>query len=130
MKKLLKSLLAVMLISMMAISLVSCGAKPAKVADKLKDAGYTVEVVEGDEAAEGEEELGIKGITAAVSGMNLEAQDTVTIIWFDSKDNAADAETVLKALVVMMGEGYEVELDGKIVIYGTAQGVKDAKKAL
>ena len=51
MKKLLKSLLAVMLIAMMAFSFTSCGVakNPEKAEKKLKDAGYEVEVIDDEE---------------------------------------------------------------------------------
>ena len=48
MKKLLRSLLAVMLIAMMAIAFTSC-AKPEKVEDKLKDMDYEVELIDDED---------------------------------------------------------------------------------
>ena len=51
MKKLLRSLLAVMLIAMMALSFTSC-AKPEKVEDKLKDMDYEVELIDDEDDIE------------------------------------------------------------------------------
>ncbi len=129
MKKLLKSLLAVMLISMMAISFVSCGAKPADVGAKLEEAGYTVVVAEGEDAAE---EADAEGATAFV-GAQKGLTSYVSIVWFDNADDAEKAEAEAKEALTAMGDlaaGFSVERKGKVVIAGTATAVEDAKKAL
>ena len=72
MKKLLRSLLAVMLVAMMAIAFTSC-AKPDKVKDKLKDMDYEVELVDDeDELEEFAEMMDVDGITAVLTAWSEE----------------------------------------------------------
>ena len=125
MKKLLRSLLAVMLISMMAISLASCAAKPEKVEDKLKDKGYEVEMSDdADELDVIAESLGLEGkVLAVVAAMGEDSE--ATIMWFEKKDDADTAVTVLKVAANAMGE-YGVAQNGKIVVFGMGDAYDDA----
>ena len=125
MKKLLRSLLAVMLISMMAISLASCAAKPEKVEEKLKDKGYEVEMTDdADELEEFAEMLGLEGkVLAAVSALGEDSE--VTILWFENKEDADTTVTLLKVAANAMGE-YKVAQNGKIVVFGLGDAYDDA----
>ena len=125
MKKLLRSLLAVMLISMMAISLASCAAKPEKVEEKLKDKGYEVEMTDdADELEEFAEMLGLEGkVLAAVNAMDEDGE--ATIMWFEKKDDADTAVTLLKVAANAMGE-YEVAQNGKVIVFGFGDAYDDA----
>ena len=126
MKKLLRSLLAVMLISMMAMSLASCGApKPEKVKKNLEKAGYTVMLVEGDEAKE--EGEGIVAMLTATKGVDF--TDYVSVEWFADKEDAKKAEEDAKEAIEKMGDkgaDYVVKRAGKCVWMGH----KDAVKAM
>ncbi len=147
MKKLLKSLLAVMLIAMMAFSFTSCGVakNPEKAEKKLKDAGYEVEVVD--------EEL---GLAMYVEAYDLEKGDIECVIDAQKDSdgvtiyycaNAKAAKKIYDALKKDFDEmkeeikklsGTEKELaeeyldkikygkSGKVVYVGTKNGVKAA----
>lgn len=130
MKKFLKSLVAVMLVCLMAVSFTSCAAKPSKVGEKLEEAGYTVVVLEGDEASK--EADGAEGVTAMVTATKA-IVNYVSVVWFANEDDAKKtAEDAQKGLDAMgdLAAGMKVVRKGKIVISGTATAVEDAKKAL
>ena len=142
MKKLLRSLLAVMLVAMMAIAFTSC-AKPEKVEDKLKDMDYEVDLLDDeddiDEYLE-EMELDLDGVTAIVEAWDEEddAVCSVTIFWFKKKADAEDAvETIEEYIDAMLDElgdyvnelkDYmpEVASNGKIVVVGNGDVFDDA----
>ena len=147
MKKLLKSLLAVMLIAMMAFSFTSCGVAktPEKAEKKLKDAGYEVEVID--------EELALamyveaydleKGDIECVVDAQKDS-DGVTIYYCANRKAAKKIYDELKKEFDEMKEdikelsGTEKELaeeymdkldygkSGKVVYVGTKKGVKAA----
>ncbi|MBR2337182.1 MAG: hypothetical protein IKA61_04465 [Clostridia bacterium] len=125
MKKLLKSLLAVMLISMMAISFTSCAPKAEKVKENLEKAGYTVMLFEGDDAEEYDE--GVTAVLTAVKG--LDYKNSITIVWYANADDAKKAEEEAKEELKEMGDegaDYVVKRSGKCVWMGH----KDAVKAM
>ena len=144
MKKLLKSLLAVMLISMMAISFVSCGvpSDPAKAKKNLEAEGYAV-VLEQFDLGDLGAALGDKTEANLVA---TKGEEIVTITWYKNADDAKAAyekleETNKKAKEELKkmedGEAKDAAkamLDnaafgrsGKIVWSGTKAAVKAAK---
>ena len=144
MKKLLKSLLALMLISMMAISFVSCGvpSDPAKAKANLEGEGYKV-ILEQVDLGDLGAALGDK-TEATLSA--IKGEELVTITWYKNADDAKAAyekleETYKKAKEELKkmedGEAKDAAkamLDnaafgrsGKIVWTGTKAAVKAAK---
>ena len=126
MKKLLRSLLAVMLVAMMAIAFTSC-AKPDKVKDKLKDMDYEVELVDDeDELEEFAEMMDVDGITAIIEAWSEEDEDAgyVTIIWFEKKADAEDALDAIEDLAKL--SDMDVASKGKIVVVGEGDVFDDA----
>ena len=118
MKKLLRSLLAVMLIAMMALSFTSC-AKPEKVEDKLKDMDYEVELIDDEDDIEdmfGEFD-GVKSVIIAIAE---DGKSSAYILWFETKADAKDAVEEFRS------EGSPVSWDitrkAKIVIIGFGNG--------
>lgn len=95
MKKLLKSLLAVMLVAITAFSLASCGVNtdPVKAAENLSAKGYEVATLHDDgsliagTAAQA-------GIEMAVAGFGVSASD-VDYIVSGGKESEADYETIV-----------------------------------
>ncbi len=141
MKKLLRSLLAVMLISMMAVSLASCGisSDPKKTKEKLEAEGYSVML----EQVNLGEALGDKTEAYLVAS---NGEENVTITWYKNADDAKAAYEELeesykkakKELKEMedgeLKDALKKKLDnvaygrsGKIVWFGTKAGVKAAK---
>ena len=114
MKKLFRSLLAAMLITMMAISFTSCGAKPKKIEEKLKDRGYTVKLIDdkGDIEEISDDFGGISTVIVALS----KSGEVVYVYWFEKK---ADAKDAAKKLEVVVGSGYKLAKRGKILVLGT-----------
>ena len=141
MKKLFRSLIATMLISMMAISFVSCGiAKdPTKAKAKLEKKGYAVVL----------EQIDLGDVVGDKTEANLVATkgtDTVTITWYKEAADAKAAYDALKASfdkakdeLAKMEDGEEKDAlkkelknaaygrSGKIVWFGTKDAVKAAK---
>ena len=140
MKKLLRSLLAVMLIAMMALSFTSC-AKPEKVEDKLKDMDYDVELYDDEDDLEDWADIMDCGDLKAVLEVECEEEDCwceATIFWFEKKDDAKDfveeMEKYIKELKKEMEEwgDYmddeipEVASKGKVVVFGYGDAFDDA----
>ena len=150
MKKLLRSLLAVMLIAMMALSFTSC-AKPEKVEDKLKDMDYEVELYDDEDDIEEHMEemfeqaeyygldLDVETPVAIIDAYDEDYESNVTIYWFENKKDAQDAveaiEEYLSALEDLFDEmgmsQYvdnlpEVASKGKIVVVGYGDAFDDA----
>ncbi len=124
MKKRIIAIVAIIaLVAMLGLVLVACNADSYK--SKLEKAGYTVVVLEGDEA-EAEEE-GVEWIvTASKAGDGLLGaidREYVTVVKYA---NSADAKEAEQAAIDLAGEK-NVHRVGTIVITGTEQGVKDAK---
>ena len=149
MKKLFRSLLAVMLIAMMALSFTSC-AKPESVESKLKEWEYDVELIYEDEEiksflkvmTESAEEIGLKlemktpiyilSATCASKDCHCE----VTFFWFESKmdcqDTAEAIEDYLAEIEKMFtdvefsSDPIKVATKGKIAIFGNGDAFDDA----
>ena len=147
MKKLLKSLLAVMLIAMMAFSFASCGVAktPEKAEKKLEKAGYEVEIIDDEDAlAYYAERYDLeKGDIECI----LEAEkdsDYVLIIYCANRkaakkihdeykkefDEMKEEIKKLSGTEKELAEEYLDKLDygksGKVVYSGTKKGVKAA----
>ena len=138
MKKLLRSLLAVMLIAMMALSFTSC-AKPEKVEDKLKDMDYEVELIDDeDDLEEFADEMDCGDLTAVLAAWCEEddCECNVEIYWFKEKKDAQDFVEEMEKLIKEWkkemqewGEEYdlpEVATKGKIVVVGYGDVFDDA----
>ena len=147
MKKLLKSLLAVMLIAMMALSFTSCGVArtPEKAEKKLEKAGYTVETTD-DEATRTmvAEMYGLKAEDIEVLLTASKGDEYVSIIYCTNakaakkiakelKKEMKEAKEAAEKLSGTLKEEAEKELkntkygrSGKAVYTGTKAGVKAA----
>lgn len=147
MKKLLKSLLAVMLIAMMALSFTSCGVSktPEKAEKKLEKAGYTVEITE-DEATRAmiAEMYDLKAEDIECVLYASKGDENVSIIYCanakaakkihsELKKEMKEAKEALEKLSGTLKEEAEKELkkikygrSGKAVYQGTKAGVKAA----
>ncbi len=140
MKKFFKSLVAVMLVAMMAISFTSCGVSkdPTKEKEKLEGKGYIVVLEQID--------LGGLDKTEANLVATKEGGETVTIKWYKEEADAKAAYDKLKVAndkdkeaLKKMEDGdakdvakkaldnYAFGRSGKIVWFGTKTAVKDAK---
>ena len=121
MKKLLRSLLAVMLIAMMAIAFTSC-AKPEKVEDKLKDMDYEVELIDDEDDLEdmfGE----LDGLKAALIAVAEDGKSQAYIYWFETKADAKDAVNELRSEGFSeFSDSWRVTRKAKIVIIGFGNG--------
>lgn len=127
MKKRIIALIAcVALVSILGICLIACNddiAKSDANADtytkKLEKAGYTVESLDVDDV-----DADIEwGVSATKTKGFLDGFDYVSVIKYTNTDDAKEVE---EALIKQLGEDF-VYRTGKIVMYGTEQGVKDAK---
>lgn len=117
-KKVISIVAIIALVAILGVCLVACNAD--SYVKKLEKAGYMVQKFDGEDA---KEEMGADGIKWMVMGVKLDfmSPDSVFVVAFDNADDAkAFADT-------LNGEGEYVEHSGKIVIFGTEQGVKDAK---
>ena len=137
MKKLMKSLLAVMLIVMMAVSFTSCGvpSDPAKAEKNLKENEYVIDKVVAKAA--------VTTYVGAVSGLSAvgkvgevflatNAEDVVLIVYSEDaeilKKLGEDLETLFeKACPDRKDVDLKQGKSGKCVWVGTAGGVKAAK---
>ena len=131
MKKLLRSLLAVMLIVVTVTAFTACKKdkkksesqiSPSKVEDKLKDLDYEVGLIDDevvlDEYAEA---LDVDGITAIIEAWSEDDYSYVTIIWLEKKADAEDALDTIEEIA-----DYEVASNGKIVVAGEGDAFDDA----
>ena len=113
-KKVIISIIAViLLVAVLGTILVACSADSYK--KKLEKKGYTVSTYKVDK----EDQEDVEWAIAATKGI---LGDSVTIVKYKKLDDAKDAEKDAKDLGV--GTVYRT---GNIVMWGTAQGVKDAK---
>lgn len=126
MKTILRSLFAITVIFMLAVSLASCTAKPEKVESKLKDKGYEVEMTDKSEDLEMvAESLNLEGeIKAMVAAISEDGSSEVTVIWFEKKEDASDAKVILELAAKYMD--YEVVQSGKIIVFGNGEAFEDA----
>ena len=139
-----KSLLAVMLIAMMAISFTSCGipSDPAKAKANLEGEGYKVLLEQVDLGDLGN----MLGDKTEANLVATKGEESVTITWYKEEADAKTAYDALKktfedakAQLEKMEDGEQKdalkkEIDnaaygrsGKIVWFGTKAGVKAAK---
>ncbi len=144
MKKFFKSLVAVMLVAMMAISFTSCGVSkdPTKEKEKLEGKGYKVVLEQVDLGDLGD----LIGDKTEANLVATKDGESVTIQWFkeeaDAKaayDKLKEANDKAKENLKKMEDGeakddakkaldnYAFGRSGKIVWFGTKTAVKDAK---
>lgn len=118
-KKVISIIAIVAIIAILGVVLVACNADSYQ--KKLEKAGYEVVVIEGDEADE-EADADVEWIVTASKGLT----EYVSVVKFKDTDDAKEFES---NAVTGSGFGMKVvcERSGKIVFYGTEQGVKDAK---
>lgn len=113
-KKVIISIIAViLLVAVLGTILVACSADSYK--KKLEKKGYTVSAYTVDDDDQDDIEWGVMA-TKGLLG------DAVYIVKFKSYDDAKDYEEDMRKL--RYGSVYRT---GKIVMYGSEQGVKDAK---
>ena len=137
MKKLMKSLLAVMLIVMMAVSFTSCGvpSDPAKAEKNLKENEYVIDKVGAKTAV-----TAYVGVVSGLSSVGkvgevilaTNAEDVVLIVYSEDAEILKKLSEDLEALFEKVcPDKKDVDLEqgksGKCVWVGTAGGVKAAK---
>ena len=114
-KKVIVSIVAVIaIVALLGVFLVACNADSYK--SKLEKKGYTVVTTTG-----GDDDDFEWSVTANKGGL---LGDYVTVVKAKSLDDAKKAEEDAKQTQV---SGMDFVRQGKICIYGTTQGVKDAK---
>ncbi len=120
-KKIIALIAVIAIVAILGVCLVACNAKSYQ--SKLEKKGYSVSVSEEDKDDDGAdiEWMGTGAKGALVNG------DSVTVVKYKNTDDAKKAEADAKAYKDNGLISYEVYRSGKIVIVGTAQGVKDAK---
>lgn len=113
-KKVIISIIAViLLVAVLGTVLVACSADSYK--KKLEKKGYNVSTYTVEKDDQDDVEWGLLATTGLIGG------NTVYIVKYKSLDDAKEAESDAKKLA---GSVYRT---GKIVMWGTEQGVKDAK---
>ncbi len=137
MKKTVKVLAFALTFIMLAMALTACAPKsdPDKALKALKDKEYSA--VKSDYlGALGLAALGIKGVDSVVSGTKTvekkdeEKTESVTIIYFSSKDAAKDAwekvEDYAKDQNKDKDTDWQVKKSGAMIYFGTKAGIKAA----
>lgn len=117
-KKIIAIVAVVALVAILGVCLMACNAD--SYTKKLEKKGYTVSNYTVDKKDEGKIEWGVFGTK---KGSGLIEVLSVTIVKYKSTDDAKKAEADKKSI---LGEG-SVERSGKIVFWGSAQAIKDAK---
>ena len=121
MKKSIVKVLSFALVAVMVCAiLVSCGGPnkdPKKAEAALKEAGYTVALVEVKD-----EKTGLQTTVSAFKGT-----DMITIAYYDTKANAKAAFADAEKAAELLGDKIVVKQSGKMVYMGTEQAIKDAK---
>ena len=140
MKKFVRILCLALVSVMLCAALASCGPAndPNKAVDALKKADYKTVKLATDIELIGLSALGIDDVACMVSGTKIVEVDGekkvehVTIIYFEEKEDAKEA--MLKVESYADKDENKDETDwvapkqsGKMIYYGTKQGVKDAK---
>ncbi len=121
-KKVLAIVAVIALVAVLGVCFAACNAD--SYTKKLEKAGYTVGSYTAEKSEEGKIEWGLTGVKLG---------DTVTVVKYKKTDDAKAAESNWQATINGTGgwsglAGLEkVYRTGKIVIFGTEQGVKDAK---
>ena len=121
-KRIISIVAIIALVAVLGVCLVACGAKADTFVKRLEKAGYTVESVE---LSSEEKDTGMVWAVVGQKAESITNIDMVTVIKFKTADDAAKAASQLENAAAIMG--YEVVVDGTLIIYGTEQGVKDAK---
>jgi len=123
-KKIIALVAVVALVAMLAVCLVACNAD--SYVKRLKDAGYQAEAMTEKQIEEygGSDKIewGVAAVKGSISLSGIEGE-MVTIVKFKNSDDAKDTEADLKEAM----KDATVYRTGKIVMFGTEQGVKDAK---
>ena len=121
-KKVISIVAIIALVAILGVCLVACNAD--SYAKKLEGKGYTVEKMTDEEAEEFVQETGLDiEIVWGVAG--TKGTDLVSILAFSNKDDAESFGALLNLGASYLG--YEAEVKGKLVYFGTEQGIKDAK---
>ena len=128
MKKFAKILSVAMLVVMTALVMTACVPSSAeKAVEKLEKAGYETEVyTDADEI--GKEMLGFVHEDAVAMLMGGKEDNSIAVVWLDNKDAAKELyDKTYEELKDEIEEGVDVVVKrkGKVVYYGTEQGVKD-----
>ena len=120
-KKVISIVAIIALVAILGVCLVACNAD--SYAKKLEKAGYTVQKFTGDEANDEAKAEGVKWMVFGIKFNSVTDADSVSVVAFD---NADDAKEYADSVVKMFGEDC-VHVLGKIVIFGSEQGIKDAR---
>ena len=121
-KKVISIVAMIALVAVLGVCLVACGNNADTYTKRLEKAGYSVESVE---LSSEEKDTGMVWAVVGQKAESITNIDVVTVIKFKTADEAAKAASQLENAAALMG--YEVVVDGTLIIYGTEQGVKDAK---
>lgn len=133
MKKTISVISLVLVLVILTACLVGCApANENKAKAKLEKKGYTVEIMSGEEMDAMLQQyagmplnFGAKGMMLATKGV-----DEIAAIWFESKEKAEDFEGIINLAMDMMGSqmggiDFIYGVKGKVLYFGTEQGVKD-----
>lgn len=112
-RKVLAIVAVIALVAILGVCLIACNAD--SYTKKLEKAGYKVSSYTAEKSEEGKIEWGVVGI----NGLSM-----VSVVKFKSTDDAKEAEKSHKESSIKVGDVYR---NGKIVIWGDADGVKAAK---
>ena len=142
MKKFLKSLIAIMLVMMVAVSFTACknekkkrkdkkGLTPAKVVEEMKDLDYMAELFDEYMIEGFVEGFGVSGVENVVYACSKEHSDSsfVYFAWFDSSESA---EIAYNVITVYYEEtwGYDFTLNtyikGSFFVFGKGGVCQDA----
>ena len=139
MKNFVRVLSLALLIALLAVSLISCGG-PAKdpddAKDALEDAGYEVEMQDGDLLKGFAELAGIDGLVAMVEAAHEDDEEGIVIFYFEESKDAKEAfeSDYMQDMIEELEEEAEdedmdvvIKQSGKMIWFGTKQAVKDAK---
>ena len=118
-KKIVALVAIVMLVAILSVCLVACNQKDYE--KRLKDEKYTVVSLSAEDLGVDKEDASIEWAVKGTKGSITSGIQTVTVIKFAKTDDAKEfADNLSEKL-------YTIKRSGKIVIYGTEQGVKDAQ---
>ncbi len=119
----------------LSFSLTACSDVPTKMIDgreKMENEGYTVTTLSTDDIFEDLGEEITIGIKTAIECEKETTEDFLVAIWFETKENAKDFQTLFKMMENVMNEEFEgtdikteYKVDGKVFYYGTEQACED-----
>lgn len=112
-KRVLAIIAIVAIVAIMTVCLCACNAE--SITKKLEKKGYTCVSSENDD----------KDATIAWTVTGTTLKDTVTVTKYNNADDAKDAEANVPTGSAL-GKKVVCKRVGKVVYYGTEQGVKDA----